>query len=301
MRQLCMFALLLVLAGGLAAQSTPDKKTPVAVMTLRGSGISETDAKFLTERLVIELQRAGVFEVMERDKMDEILREQGFQQTGACDETACLVEAGRLLPVEKIIGGSVGKVGVVFSAQIRMIDLMTGKVEKTATRDYKGELEHLLTVGMRESAEELSGKRAQQTQAAAPAAAGQDQDMMRKLLEAQYEDKSKSKGWAVFWSIIPGYGVGNFYAKNYIAGALFLVGDAVAQAAWISSSLASDDTSGGNAAAMGLLYLGVRVLECVVAARSVGNHNKRLREKYGLTLHAVPYRDKVYATATFNF
>lgn len=271
----------------------------MAVMTLRGSGVSETDSKFLTERLVIELQRAGVFEVMERDKMDEILKEQGFQQTGACDETACLVEAGRLLPVEKMIGGSVGKVGGVFSAQIRLIDLMTGKVEKTATRDYKGELEHLLTAGMRECAEELSGKRTQQTQAAAPAAAVQDQDMMRRLLEAQYEDKSKSKGWAVFWSIIPGYGVGNFYAKNYVAGGAFLVGDALAQAAWISA-LASSDTS-TSAGTLGLLYLGIRVLECVVAARSVGSYNKKLRERYGLSLQALPYKNKVYATATFNF
>lgn len=299
MKHLCVFVCLLALAGGLAAQSPAARKTSVAVMTLGGSGVSETDAKFLTERLAIELQRAGVFDVMERDKMDEILREQGFQQTGACDETACLVEAGRLLPVEKMIGGSVGRVGNVYSAQIRLIDLMTGKVEKTATRDYRGELENLLMTGMRESAEELSGKRTQQTQVSAPAATTQDQEMMRRLLEAQYDDKKKSKGWALFWSIIPGYGVGNFYAKNYAAGGLFLVADAVAQAAWISS-LASSDTS-TNTAAMGLLYLGVRLLDCVVAVRSVDKHNKRLREKYGLTLHALPYRDKVYATATFNF
>jgi|GEM_PF-1238509 len=301
MKHLCVFACLLSLAACLAAQAeVPAKRTAVAVMTLRGSGISEADARFLTERLVIELQRAGTFEVMERDKMDEILKEQGFQQTGACDETACLVEAGRLLPVEKMIGGSVGHVGNVYSAQIRLIDLMSGKVERTATRDYKGELEHLLTVGMRESAEELSGKRAIQAQPAVAAAGGQDPDMMRRLLEAQVEDKSKSKGWAIFWSIIPGYGVGNFYAKNYGAGALFLLGEAVLQSAWIAA-LAKDDTSAANASTFGLLYLSVRVLDCVVAARSVGKYNQRLREKYGLTLNAVPYRDKVYATASFNF
>lgn len=300
MRHLCVLACLLV--GAAALQAQEQRKTPVAVMPLRGSGVSETDSKFLTERLTIELQRAGVFEVMERDKMDEILKEQGFQQTGACDETACLVEAGRLLPVEKMIGGSVGKVGNVYSAQIRLIDLLTGKVEKTATRDYKGELEHLLTAGMRESAEELSGRRAAQAQVSAPGAAAgsQEQALMRTLLEAQYEDKSKSKGWAVFWSIIPGYGVGNFYAKNYGAGAVFLLGEAVLQAAWISA-LAKEDTAGASAGTFGLLYLGVRVLDCVVAARSVGKHNQRLREKYGLTLHAVPYGDKVYATATFDF
>jgi hypothetical protein len=309
MRQLCVLACLLVGAAALQAQG--QRKTPVAVMTLRGSGVSETDSKFLTERLVIELQRAGVFEVMERDKMDEILKEQGFQQTGACDETACLVEAGRLLPVEKMIGGSVGKVGGVYSAQIRLIDLLTGKVEKTATRDYRGELEHLLTVGMRESAEELSGKRAQQAQAAAAPVSSQDQDLMKKMLEAQYEDKKKSKGWSVFWSVLlPG--AGNYYAKNPIAGTVFLVGGFGLQIAWMASIAKSDTTTynsststtssnSSNTAALGLICLGVRVIDTIVATKSVDRYNKKLREKYGLTLNAVPHKEKVYATATFNF
>ena len=274
-------------------------KTAVAVMTLRGSGVSEADAKFLSERLGIELQRAGGFEVMERDKMDEILKEQGFQQTGACDETACLVEAGRLLPVEKMIGGSVGKMGAVFSAQIRMIDLKTGKVERTATRDYRGELEYLLTVGMRESAEELAGKREAQTQAQAPSAAAttQDQAMMKRLLESQVESRSKSTGWSVFWSvIIPG--AGNFYAHNYGASAVFLLGSVGTQAAWISAAL---NDSSNSAGAWGLAYLGIRVLDVVVATRSVNGYNKRLREKYGLSFQVLPYKEKLYATATFDF
>jgi len=303
-RAIVSWLLLLATGAGLAQQPKP---VAVAVMPLRGAGIPESDVKFLTDRLVIELQRAGVFEVMERDRMDEILKEQGFQQTGACDETACLVEAGRLLPVEKIIGGSVGKVGYVYSAQIRLIDLKTGKVEKTATRDYRGEMEHLLTVGMRESAEELSGKRGSQAQATAPVSS-QDQDLMKKMLEAQYEDKKKSKGWAVFWSVlIPG--VGNYYAKNPIAGTIFLVGGFGLQAAWISQTNSSDTaTSTGVAekkssktSVLGLIYIGVRVIDTIVATRSVDRYNKKLREKYGLTLKAMPYKGKMYATAGFDF
>jgi hypothetical protein len=124
---------------------------------------------------------------------------------------------------------------------------------------------------------------------------------MRTLLEAQYEDKSKSKGWAVFWSIIPApCGFGNFYAKNYGVGALFLVGETGLFSVWIKAAT-KRDTADVSAGAYGLLYLGVRVLDCVVAARSVGKYNQRLREKYGLILNAVPYKDKLYATATFDF
>ena len=106
---------------------------------------------------MIELQRTDVFDVLERGKMDEILKEQGFQQTGACDQTSCLVEAGRMLPVQKMIGGSVGKFGETFSIQIRLIDLKTAKVEKTATKDFEQKMDYLLTDGMKNVAISIIG------------------------------------------------------------------------------------------------------------------------------------------------
>ncbi len=286
-----LISLMVLAATSSAMSAQPGGRINVAVMPLRGSDISETEARFLTERLAIELQRTGAFEVLERDKMDEILREQGFQQTGACDETACLVEAGRLLPVHKIIGGSAGKVGNVYSAQIRLIDLQTGKVEKTATRDYKGELEALLTSGMRESAEELAGRLKPQEAAAQPRVTPQTEAMMRGFLETQYEDKSKSKGWATVWSIIPG--CGNLYAKNYGAAALFFAAGITAHSTYANA----DDKSGLPA----VVLLSVRVADWVVAMRSVDRYNARLRKKLGLTYQLQPYPDGFFASLTASF
>lgn len=280
MRKLLFVSAVLVMTSSMALCQT--EKVAVAVMPLRGSDISETEAKFLTERLVIELQRTDIFDVLERDKMDELLKEQGFQQTGACDETACLVEAGRLLPVQKMIGGSAGKVGNVFSAQIRLIDLKTGKVEKTATRDYQGQLDFLLTAGMRESAEELSGKLKPQEKAQVQTQmSSKTEAMLRGMAETQYEDKSKSKLWATVWTaVIPGSG--NVYAKNYAAGILFFAGGVAAHSAQIS---ASDSSSG----AWGFVALGVRVADWLVAMRSVSRHNERLRKRLGLSFEISPY------------
>lgn len=292
MKKTLMSALILIVFSSIAvAQSA--RKTAVAVMPLRGSDISETEAKFLTERLAIELQRTDSFDVLERDRMDEILKEQGFQQTGACDETACLVEAGRLLPVQKMIGGSAGRVGSIYSAQIRMIDLKTGKVEKSATRDYKGELDFLLTAGMRESAEELAGilkpqEKTQVQQQINP----QTETMMRGFMEAQYEDKSKSKGWATFWSIIPG--CGNIYAKNYGGGLLFFTAGIVAHSAYASAN----DTS---SSAWGLVLIGVRVTDWLVAMRSVGRYNAKLRKKLGLSFDIQPRRDGLSTALSMEF
>ena len=296
MKKILMSALVIIMTSSIVLAQTA-KKTAVAVMPLRGSDISETEAKFLTERLNIELQRTDSFDVLERDKMDEILKEQGFQQTGACDETACLVEAGRLLPVQKMIGGSAGKVGNIYSAQIRLIDLKTGKVEKTATRDYQGQLDFLLTAGMRESAEELAGILKPQEKAQVQHQMNsQAEAMLRGMAETQYEDKSKSKGWATFWSVlIPG--TGNIYAKNYGGGFLFLTAGLVSQSIWIEK-VGADDKSAGM---WGLIYLGVRVTDCVVAVKSVGRYNTKLRKKLGLSLNVQPTKDGITTALNMKF
>ncbi|MBI5805912.1 hypothetical protein HZA73_07690 [candidate division TA06 bacterium] len=279
-------------------QAQTDRKTAVAVMNLKGSGISEQDTRFLTDRLTIELQRAGTFDVLERDKMDEILKEQGFQQTGACDETACLVEAGRMLPVQKMIGGSLGRIGDVYAAQLRLIDLKTGKVEVTSARDYKGQMEFLLTVGMREVAEELSGKREIQAQTPVQTqATPQTEVMMQRLLEGQAQQEFKSKGWALFWSlVIPG--AGNFYAKSYGRSAFFFLGSITAQSAATVQAV-TDNSSGAGGWA--LVYVVLRVADVVVANRSVNRYNLKVRKKYGLTYEFLPQSNEIKTALSVQF
>ena len=83
-----------------------------AVSPLDAIGITKDEAKVLTSALRSELISTANFKVLERDKMNEILTEQGFQQTGVCNETSCLVEMGQLLGVTQMIAGSIGKVGI---------------------------------------------------------------------------------------------------------------------------------------------------------------------------------------------
>jgi len=59
-------ALVMLALAASAAAAQPARKTAVAVMPLRGSAVSEADARFLTERLGIELSRTGLFELLER-------------------------------------------------------------------------------------------------------------------------------------------------------------------------------------------------------------------------------------------
>jgi hypothetical protein len=117
----------------------------VAVEEISPRGVSQNDAAIITDRLRSELVQTGKVRVLERSEMDKILKEQGFQKSGACDQAECAVEAGKLLSVDRMAVGSVGKIGDLFTLSVRLLDVGTGEVVFTANQDYKGQLEDLLT------------------------------------------------------------------------------------------------------------------------------------------------------------
>ena len=131
-------------------------KIIIGVMDLDASGLSVEAKKALSDRLRTELFNTGRFSVMERNKMDEILKEQGFQQTG-CTSNECVVEAGRLLGVDRMISGSVGKVGAIYTVSLRMIDIETGRIMLTKTEDCNCPIEKVLTTSLRNVALKMAG------------------------------------------------------------------------------------------------------------------------------------------------
>jgi TolB-like protein len=142
-------------------QATPatapiQEKIAIAVMELDANGVTQAEAKALTDRLRIELFNASVFLVMERDKMNKILDEMEFQMSG-CTSDECVVEVGRIVGVKKIIAGSVSKVGEIYSVSLRLIDVETSKIEATAIEDFEGTLGTVLTGAVPSVARQISG------------------------------------------------------------------------------------------------------------------------------------------------
>jgi hypothetical protein len=128
-----------------------------AVVDLDRTGVSRDDARFLSDRLRTELFETGEFQVVEREKMELILKEQGFQNTG-CTSVECAVEIGQLLNVQTIIAGAIGKIEDIYSISLRMIDVQTGAIIKTATEDYEGKLSEVLTEVIPRIAVQLAGR-----------------------------------------------------------------------------------------------------------------------------------------------
>ena len=115
----------------------------LAVLDLEGRGISALEASSLTDRLRSELVKTGAVTVVERGQMNQLLEEQDFQMTG-CTSDECAVEVGQLLGVSLMVAGSIGKLGNTFLVDVRIIDIQTGAIIETMTRNYRGEIDGLI-------------------------------------------------------------------------------------------------------------------------------------------------------------
>ena len=126
----------------------------MAVLEFEGKGISQTDASALSDRLNNELYKLGEYRLVERNQINEILIEQGFQQSG-CTSDECVVEVGKLLGAQKMVAGSISKVGDVFSVSARIVDMQSGEIDKFANLDHEGKIGDLLKWGMEDIALQL--------------------------------------------------------------------------------------------------------------------------------------------------
>jgi len=127
----------------------------MAVIDFEPINISPGEALALTERFRTEIQMIDTINVyIDRSSMEMVLLEQGFQQTG-CSSDECAVEMGQMLGAEEIIVGSIGLIGSTYSVNIRSISVENGKINRTASRDFRGEIDYVLTPGMQQIAQQF--------------------------------------------------------------------------------------------------------------------------------------------------
>jgi TolB-like protein len=144
-RAIVLFFLMFSASFAQNLSSTPEK-LGIAVLDFESGVLVPTENQVLSEKFRGELLSSGKFRVMERGQMDAILREQGFQQSGACTSQECIVQMGQLLGVDKMIAGTIGKLGDTYLVSARIIDLQTGQIEKMVSEECACRLEKLLPV-----------------------------------------------------------------------------------------------------------------------------------------------------------
>ena len=137
-------------------QVNKDMKT-IAVLDFEADGFTSTEAKVITKRFTSNLNKRNIFNMLERAEMEEIIKEQKFQLSG-CVSSECAVEVGQLLGVQLMQAGSIGRFGEINILKVRIIDIETGKIVKTASVDIIGKKELLVTEGVKKALDILSNK-----------------------------------------------------------------------------------------------------------------------------------------------
>jgi TolB-like protein len=117
----------------------------VAVLPFDAKSLSQDARDGLSASFASELLRTGKFRVMERSQMDLILKEQGFQQSGACSGDQCAVEMGKLLAVDAMVLGTVAKVGETYTLNARLVNVQSGEVLQSVSRNSRANVDVLLT------------------------------------------------------------------------------------------------------------------------------------------------------------
>ncbi|MFH0883179.1 MAG: PEGA domain-containing protein [bacterium] len=90
-----------------------------------------------------EILQSGRLTLIDRDRTEAVLEEQGFMMAGGCYDVTCLVKMGKVLGAQRVITGSVNRLGRKYIVELRAANVGTGAIEALDTREFTGPVEEL--------------------------------------------------------------------------------------------------------------------------------------------------------------
>ncbi len=133
MQKRYVFKLLVLLMFG--AFTTYCQQT-VAVLDFESDYFAKTITKTVTEKFIQLLLKDGGYVVVERNQIDKVLNELGFQSTG-CTDKSCAVQIGKILNAERIFIGSINNIGDIIALHVKEVDVSNGQVLKSYEANCK--------------------------------------------------------------------------------------------------------------------------------------------------------------------
>ena len=103
-------------------------RIPIAILDLDAKGVETSVAGVVTESVRYEFGKQKDFDLVAREKMDQLAREKAIQLSG-CTDISCAVQIGKTLNVKKMVVGSVGKLGQKYLVFLRVVDVEKENVE----------------------------------------------------------------------------------------------------------------------------------------------------------------------------
>ncbi len=116
----------------LSAQNTP--KQVIAVLNIDSKGLTY-DASSMGNLVRIELDKTGIYSVLDKYEVAEVLSRNKIEMS-TCFSKSCLVQTGKLLNAQKMLGGSIELLDEKIVITLKLIDVETGDIEKSNVTEY---------------------------------------------------------------------------------------------------------------------------------------------------------------------
>ncbi len=109
-------------------------KDRIAIISIESNGLIKKQNE-ITTIVNLEFQKLQFYEVLERYDIKEFLKKSNTN-IDSCLSISCLTSIGEDIGVEKVVSGSVQRIGEKIVFHIRIIDVKTGKVYKSQVNEY---------------------------------------------------------------------------------------------------------------------------------------------------------------------
>lgn len=116
------------------------------VMDLKGKGLPEGDAELpsvLTEALVGELNEVSGCQIISEADIASMIQFEATKAQCGGELDSCLAEVGAAFGAERVVSGTVGRIGEEYLLTARLLDVQRGSVEGRAEQNVTGGKEGL--------------------------------------------------------------------------------------------------------------------------------------------------------------
>lgn len=135
-------ALALALALATSPLARADGAPPrIAVSVLRADGVDVRLGERLVDLLALELEKFEGVEVVSPGDVRAALDQAALNQLTGCDDPKCAFDASKLLAVDRLLVGGVGRVGDATVLSVALLDPHEGKVLQRVSQPLNGDLD----------------------------------------------------------------------------------------------------------------------------------------------------------------
>lgn len=106
----------------------PNGRLRMAVLRLDAAGVDSGVALTVSDQILNRIATDPFVRLVERARLAAILGEQALQHSGRTDP-AYAVRVGKILNVQKLLVGSVARLGTAFTIDVQLVDVQSGRID----------------------------------------------------------------------------------------------------------------------------------------------------------------------------